>query len=103
MSEPETNFCALAGCNVQRARRAAGITQDALARKTGLNRTYLSDIERGLGNPSVKWLQDVAAALSMHPALLLLEAADADALRKILGKQRAGNQAAPSLSTPEQP
>ena len=103
MSGPEKNFCALAGRNVQQARKAAGITQDALARKTGLNRTYLSDIERGLGNPSVKWLQDVAAALSMHPALLLLEAADADALLKILGRHGASNEAASSQSAPEQP
>lgn len=78
------DYCALVGRNIRRIRRAAHVTQEDLAHKTGLDRTYLSDIERGLRNPSIRWLQDVAAALSTHPALFLLEEKDAAAVRKLL-------------------
>lgn len=67
------DLCALVGRNLRRERRAAGLTQEELAYRTGLDRTYLSDIERGIRNPTVLWLQDIASALSIHPAVLLVE------------------------------
>ena len=83
------DYCALVGRNVRRVRRAAHITQEELAHKTGLDRTYISDIERGRRNPTIRWLQDVATALTTHPALFLVEERDATALRKLLRSQAA--------------
>ena len=75
---------ALVGRNVRRLRLAAGVSQEELSFRSGIDRTYLSDVERGLGNPSVKWLQDVAAALETHPILLIAEEGEAALLRRIL-------------------
>ena len=79
------DYCVLVGRNVRRERRAANLTQETLAHETGLDRTYISDIERGRRNPSLRWLQDVATVLKTHPALLLLEEDDVEAVRQALG------------------
>ena len=79
------DYCALVGRNLRRERRAANLTQEALAHETGLDRTYISDIERGRRNPSLRLLQDVATVLRTHPALLLLEESEAEAVRQVLG------------------
>ena len=39
------------GRNVARLRSEAGLSQDKLAEKADLDRTYLSGIERGVRNP----------------------------------------------------
>jgi DNA-binding XRE family transcriptional regulator len=39
------------GQNVARHRQARALSQEALAEKAELDRTYLSDIERGVRNP----------------------------------------------------
>ncbi len=57
------DICALVGRNVRRHRQAAGLTQEALAFRANLDRTYLSDIERGIRNPSLLMMQDLAIAL----------------------------------------
>lgn len=77
---------AFVGRNVRRVRVAAGVSQEELAHRTGIDRSWLSDIERGLGNPSVRWLGDVAAALSTHPALFLLGEQQAAIVREIVSK-----------------
>ncbi len=40
-------------------------TQEKLGEYTGLDRTYISDIERGVRNPSVKSLEKIAKALKV--------------------------------------
>ena len=67
------DLCALVGRNIRRYRRTAGLTQEELAHRASLDRTYLSDIERGIRNPTVLLLQDVAMVFCIHPATLLLE------------------------------
>ena len=42
------------GFSVKRLREAKGLTQEALAEKADLDRTYISDIERGARNPGIK-------------------------------------------------
>lgn len=42
-----------------------GWSQDELAYETGSDRTYISDIERGLRNPSLKTLARLAYALDV--------------------------------------
>jgi transcriptional regulator with XRE-family HTH domain len=47
---------------VQERRKAAGISQESLADKAGLHRTYISLLERGLRMPSLGVLKSLAKA-----------------------------------------
>jgi len=59
------------GQNTAKHRRAKDLTQEALAEKAGLDRTYLSDIERGVRNPGIKNVVLIAKALGITPSKLL--------------------------------
>jgi transcriptional regulator with XRE-family HTH domain len=65
------------GRAIKQLRRDRRITQQALAKKTGLHRTYLSDMERGVRNPSLISVGRVAAALDI-PLSELFKLAEAD-------------------------
>lgn len=45
-------------------RQAKGISQEELAERAGLHRTYISQIERGIKTPTLKSLEQIAAALN---------------------------------------
>lgn len=49
--------------NVRRLRVAAGLSQEVFAVDAGLDRTYISRIERNLENPTVSALERIANAL----------------------------------------
>jgi transcriptional regulator with XRE-family HTH domain len=53
------------GQTVAKYRQAKGLSQEALAEKAGLHRTYISGIERGIRNPSVKNIKLIAGALAV--------------------------------------
>ena len=57
--------------NVRRIRKATGMSQEALALEAGIDRTYISGIERGLRNPSVTLLAKLSDCLKCEPADLL--------------------------------
>ncbi|RZJ42882.1 MAG: XRE family transcriptional regulator, partial [Brevundimonas sp.] len=57
----------LFGRNVRALRVRAGLSQEELAFRAGMKRTYLSDLERGTRNPSVRALGRLADALSVAP------------------------------------
>jgi transcriptional regulator with XRE-family HTH domain len=59
------------GRNVRELRKRKGMSQEELALETGMKRSYVSDIERGTRNPSVKAIARLAAALKVEPDLLL--------------------------------
>ncbi len=61
------------GRNVQRYRKAKGWSQEHLAFETGLHRTYISGIERGVRNPTVLTVSQIADALGVPPAQLLCQ------------------------------
>jgi len=87
------DLCALVGGNVRRYRKAARLSQEDVAHRAGLDRTYLSDIERGVANPSVNVLLGVAMVCGVHPALLLLDEREAALVARVLGP--AGDGAPP--------
>jgi transcriptional regulator with XRE-family HTH domain len=57
--------------NVKRLRFAAGLSQEALADRAGLHRTYVSSIERGERNVSLENIFKLAEALGVDPGELL--------------------------------
>lgn len=61
----------LLGLNVRRHRKRKGMTQEQLALECGMERSYVSDLERGRRNPSVRALGRLAEALDIEPMLLL--------------------------------
>ena len=61
------------GRNVREARRRVGMSQEQLAFEAGMKRSYVSDLERGTRNPSVKAIGRLAVALGVEPPDLLRE------------------------------
>ncbi|MDP3675571.1 MAG: helix-turn-helix transcriptional regulator [Novosphingobium sp.] len=59
------------GANLRRAREAEGISQEELADRSGLHRTYVSGVERGIRNPTVIVLEKIAKALKVKTSSLL--------------------------------
>jgi len=57
--------------NILERRRKLGISQEKLALKAGLDRTYISGIEQSRRNPSLKNIAKIARALDTTPSALL--------------------------------
>lgn len=55
----------LVGTNTARIRREKGLTQEALAEKSGLSQQYISGLENGLRNPTIVTLYELACALDV--------------------------------------
>ena len=54
------------GRNVARMRANRGLSQDKLAEKADLDRTFVSGIERGVRNPGIKTVLRIARALEVN-------------------------------------
>jgi len=59
------------GRNIQQVRKAQGLSQEKLAHLAGLDRSYMSRIERGIVSVTVEKLYRVAAILGCMPHELL--------------------------------
>lgn len=59
------------GQNVRRIRHEAGLSQEELAFRAKLHRTYISSIERGERNVSIENIFAIAEALKVRPGDLL--------------------------------
>lgn len=64
--------------NLRAARLASGLSQEALAHDAGLDRTYISALERGLYSASLDVIEKIAEVLAV----------DADSLLKKVGRTR---------------
>ena len=53
------------GYAVRSRRESLNLTQEDLAEKAGIHRTYLSDIERGTRNPSLVNIDRIATSLDL--------------------------------------
>jgi transcriptional regulator with XRE-family HTH domain len=61
------------GTVIRRRRQAAGLSQEALADRAGLHRTYISLLERGQRLPSIAVVRQLATALDTTMASLVAE------------------------------
>ncbi len=57
--------------NMRRLRAARGLSQEALAHESGINRTYLSGVERSERNVSIDNIARIAKGLQVDPWKLL--------------------------------
>ena len=64
----------LLGNAIKRTRSTLGISQEELAARAGLHRTYVSDVERGVRNPSLDSVQKLAGALELSLPMLFEKA-----------------------------
>jgi transcriptional regulator with XRE-family HTH domain len=62
------------GDAIRDVRRQRGMSQESLALVCGLDRTYISGIERGVRNPSLTNILKIAAALGTSPSVLFARA-----------------------------
>jgi transcriptional regulator with XRE-family HTH domain len=53
------------GQNVKKIRLSQGLSQGKLAKKLGVDPTYISQIERGVGNMSLKKIDRLAKTLGV--------------------------------------
>ena len=66
----QKDVCAQFGMRLRELRRQRGLSQEGLGFKTGLDRTYISGIERGVRNVSLKNLARLGVALDVSLAEL---------------------------------
>ena len=59
------------GRELRRARRDADLTQEELARKAKMERTYISDVERGAHIPSVVLFIKLCKAIGIAPSKVM--------------------------------
>ena len=72
-----TAECIALGRRIKQLRAERSITQEELADRAGLFRTYMSRIERGSANPSLTMLHAIASAFEV-PVAGLFELASKD-------------------------
>ena len=60
------------GGNIKKLRKARGLSQFDFAKKIGISRNYVSELERDKRSPSVRTLKSIADKLDI-PITLLLE------------------------------
>jgi len=61
------DICRQVGANLRRLREEKGWSQEELADRTGLHRTYISGIERGVRNPTVTIIAKISGPLGVKP------------------------------------
>jgi transcriptional regulator with XRE-family HTH domain len=65
------------GENIRLLRTEMQLSQEGFAELSGLHRTYISGVERGVRNPTLTIIIQIAQALKVHPSELLLRRKDA--------------------------
>jgi transcriptional regulator with XRE-family HTH domain len=70
--ERKDDLLVLFGEQLKNFRKERGISQEDLAFRAGLDRTYISGLECGKRNPTLKILVKLAVSLNMKPSELLM-------------------------------
>jgi transcriptional regulator with XRE-family HTH domain len=69
----EQSYLSQLGARIRKLRKARELSQEALAFEAGLDRTYVSSVERGERNIAVLNLAKLARALGVEVSTLLQE------------------------------
>jgi transcriptional regulator with XRE-family HTH domain len=73
-SDEEQGYLPELGVVIRKARGEAGLSQEALADAAGMDRSHMSQVERGKRNLSIISLDRIAKALGRRPSELLAAA-----------------------------
>jgi len=73
----------LLGMAIKTQRASLGISQEELAHRAGLHRTYVSDLERGARNPSIESIEKLAGALQVSVSNLFEGAENGSSSRQM--------------------
>ncbi len=68
---PKNRKCVAFGKAIRRLRESLGFSQEALADRADIHRTYIGGIERGERNPTLTMIHRLADALGVPPTRLL--------------------------------
>lgn len=60
------------GMRIQYLRKQKKMSQEDLALEAGINKNYLSDVEHGRRNPTIKIINKIAVALGVRLSVLFL-------------------------------
>ncbi len=71
MPEEKMGLERLFGQLLQKIRKKRGLSQEELGFESGYHRTYISLLERGLKNPSLKTIFQLARALKIRPSEII--------------------------------
>ena len=71
MNNTSTNLLVDFGNSLREARKKCGLSQEELALLCEIDRTYISGLERGKRNPTLKMIALVAITLNTTPSQLL--------------------------------
>ncbi|GED14036.1 helix-turn-helix domain-containing protein [Aneurinibacillus migulanus] len=63
----------IVGENIKKFRKREKMTQNELAKKSKISRSYLADVENGRYNPSIDTLKSIASALNVGISELMGE------------------------------
>ena len=77
------NLKTLLGMAIKTQRASLGISQEELAHRAGLHRTYVSDLERGARNPSIESIEKLAGALQVSVSNLFEGAGNGSSSRQM--------------------
>lgn len=66
----QDEVCGRFGLRLRQLREEKGLSQEAFADRCGLDRTYVSGIERGRRNPSLKNIAKIAGTLGLSVSQL---------------------------------
>ena len=82
----------LVAWNLRRLRVARGQSQEGLALEAEVDRSYMSRLERGVVNPTIGVLEQIAGALGAHISDFFIEPAKGEPRPRPLrgGRRRAG-------------
>lgn len=75
----ETAILKTLGRRIRERRRSVGLSQEELGHRAGIDRSYISGLERGLRNPTFQVLNQIAGALACTVAALLPDGEARDA------------------------
>lgn len=73
LSEEQKRLLKQLGLNIRKLREIKALSQEKLAEKCNLHRTYISDVERGKRNISVINILKIANALNVKPKELFVK------------------------------
>lgn len=60
----------LLGKRIKKLRQERGLSQEQLALKADVNKSFMGEIERGIASPTVKTLEKIASTLELTLAVL---------------------------------